>query len=78
MQLLWAALKKTNGNSDGTKLVEAMKGQSWTSVRGPVTIDPASRDIVQNVYIRKAEQADGGVFNIEFDKVEKFKDPGVE
>jgi branched-chain amino acid transport system substrate-binding protein len=55
-----------------------MKGMSWTSVRGPVTIDPATRDIVQNVYIRKAEQANGGVYNVEFDKVEKFKDPGVD
>ena len=78
MQLLYAALKKTGGDSDGTKLVEAMKGQSWTSPRGPVTIDPATRDIVQNVYIRKVEQVDGGVFNVEFDKVEKFKDPGVD
>lgn len=78
MQLLYAALKKTGGNSDGTKLVEAMKGAAWTSVRGPVSIDPATRDIVQNVYIRKAEQANGGVFNVEFDKVENFRDPGVD
>jgi branched-chain amino acid transport system substrate-binding protein len=78
MQLLYAALKKTGGNSDGPKLLEAMKGMSWNSVRGPVSIDPATRDIVQNVYIRKAEQVDGGVYNVEFDKVEKFRDPGVE
>jgi len=78
MQLLYAALKKTNGDSTGPKLVEAMKGLSWTSVRGPVSIDPATRDIVQTVYIRKAGQMDGGIYNVEFDKVEKFKDPGVE
>jgi branched-chain amino acid transport system substrate-binding protein len=77
MHLLYAALKKTNGNSDGTKLVEAMKGMSWTSVRGPVTIDPATRDIVQTVYIRKAEQVNGAMYNVEFDKVEKVRDPGV-
>ena len=78
MQLLYAALKKTGGDSDGTKLVEAMKGQSWNSVRGPVSIDPQTRDIVQNVYIRKAEKRDGGVYNVEFATIEKFKDPGVE
>ena len=78
MQMLYAALKKTNGDSTGPKLVEAMKGLSWNSVRGPVSIDPATRDIVQTVYIRKAEQVDGGIYNVEFDKVEKFKDPGVE
>ncbi|WP_313706702.1 ABC transporter substrate-binding protein [Massilia sp.] len=78
MQMLYAALKKTNGDSSGPKLVDAMKGLAWNSVRGPVSIDPATRDIVQTVYIRKAEQVDGGIYNVEFDKVEKFKDPGVE
>ena len=78
MQMLYAALKKTNGDSTGPKLVDAMKGLSWNSVRGPVSIDPATRDIVQTVYIRKAEQVDGGIYNVEFDKVEKFKDPGVD
>jgi branched-chain amino acid transport system substrate-binding protein len=78
MHLLYAALKKTGGDSDGTKLLAAMKGMSWTSVRGPVSIDPATRDIVQDVYIRKAEQTNGGMYNVEFDKVTKFKDPGVE
>jgi branched-chain amino acid transport system substrate-binding protein len=78
MQLLYAALKKTGGNSDGTKLLEAMKGMSWTSVRGPVTIDAQTRDIVQNVYIRKAEKRDGSVYNVEFDTIEKVRDPGVE
>jgi branched-chain amino acid transport system substrate-binding protein len=77
MHLLYEALKKTKGATDGEKLVEAMKGMSWTSVRGPVSIDPATRDIVQNVYIRKAENVNGAVYNVEFDKVEKFKDPGV-
>lgn len=78
MHLLYAALKKTGGNSDGTKLLDAMKGQSWTSVRGPVTIDPQTRDVVQNVYIRRAEKRDGSVYNLEFETVEKFRDPGVE
>lgn len=49
MHLIYDALKKTNGDTDGEKLVEAMKGMKWTSVRGPVSIDPATRDIVQNV-----------------------------
>jgi branched-chain amino acid transport system substrate-binding protein len=77
MHLLYQALQKTGGDSDGDKLIAAMKGMAWTSVRGPVAIDPATRDIVQNVYIRKAEMRNGGMYNIEFDKVEKFKDPGV-
>jgi branched-chain amino acid transport system substrate-binding protein len=42
-----------------------------------VSIDAETRDIVQNVYIRKAEAGNGGYFNVEFDKIEKVRDPGV-
>lgn len=77
MHLLYEALKKTNGDANGDKLLAAMKGLSWTSVRGPVTIDPETRDIVQDIYIRKSENIDGQMWNVEFDKVAQFKDPGV-
>jgi branched-chain amino acid transport system substrate-binding protein len=77
MNLIYEALKKTGGNADGEKLVEAMKGMTWTSPRGPVTIDPATRDVVQTVYIRKVEMRDGHYWNIEFDKVDNVKDPGT-
>ena len=77
MHLIYEALKKTGGATDGEKLVEAMKGMAWTSPRGPMSIDPATRDVVQNVYIRRCELVDGKLFNVEFDKVENFKDPGV-
>ena len=77
MHLIYEALKKTGGATDGEKVVEAMKGMAWTSPRGPMSIDPATRDVVQNVYIRKCEMVDGKLFNVEFDKIENFKDPGV-
>ncbi len=77
MHLLYEALKKTNGDANGDKLLAAMKGLSWNSVRGPVTIDPDTRDIVQDVYIRRAEQVEGQMWNVEFDKIAQFKDPGV-
>jgi branched-chain amino acid transport system substrate-binding protein len=54
----------------------AVKGMKWTSPRGPVEIDPETRDIVQNVYIRKVEKVDGVLQNVEFDKIEAVKDPG--
>jgi len=75
--LIYEALKKTGGATDGEKLVDAMKGMAWASPRGPMSIDPATRDVVQNVYIRKCERVDGKLYNVEFDKVENFKDPGV-
>ena len=77
MHLIYEALKKTQGDTDGTKLVEAMKGQSWISPRGKMTIDPETRDVVQTVYIRRCRMVGGKPWNVEFDKVENFKDPGV-
>lgn len=77
MHLAYAALEKTGGDTDGTKLIEAMKGQSWISPRGPVSIDPATRDIVQDIYIREVKEVDGELYNVEFAKYEKIKDPFV-
>jgi branched-chain amino acid transport system substrate-binding protein len=77
MHAIYAALKKTNGDTDGEKLVEAMKGLAWTSPRGPMSIDPATRDVVQTVYIRRCQMLAGKPWNVEFDKVENMKDPGV-
>jgi len=76
MHLIYEAVKKAGPNADGEKLIAAMKGLSWTSPRGPVTIDPGTRDVVQTVYIRKVEMRDGKPWNIEFDKIENVKDPG--
>ena len=76
MALIYEALKKTNGSTDGDKLVAAMKGMKLTSPRGPIMIDPETRDIVQTVYIRKVEKTGGGLYNVEFDKFPDQKDPG--
>jgi branched-chain amino acid transport system substrate-binding protein len=76
IHLIYEALKKTGGNTDGTALVEAMKGMKWESPRGPISIDPDTRDIVQNIYIRKVEKVDGELYNMEFATFEAVKDPG--
>lgn len=75
MHLIYEALKKTNGNADGTALIEAMKGMAWTSPRGPVSIDAKTRDIVQNVYMRKVEKVDGQLYNVEFSTFANVSDP---
>ena len=77
MHVIYEALKKTGGDLDGTKLVEAMKGLKWMSPRGPMSIDPETRDVVQTIYIRRCEIIGGKPWNIEFDKVENVKNPGV-
>ena len=76
MHLIGAVLAKTGGSTDADKFVDAAKGMKWTSPRGPISIDPATRDIVQNIYIRKTERVDGKLQNVEFDQVDNFKDPG--
>ena len=77
MHLIYEALKKTAGDADGEKLVAAMKGMAWQSPRGPMSIDPATRDVIQNVYIRKVEQVNGKLYSVEFATIENVKDPGV-
>jgi branched-chain amino acid transport system substrate-binding protein len=75
MHLIYEALKKTNGSTDGDALIAAMKGQSWVSPRGPMSIDPATREVIQNIYIRKVEHLNGELYNVEFATIPNFKDP---
>jgi len=76
IHLIYEALKKTGGKTDGDALVQAMKGMKWESPRGPISIDPETRDIVQNIYIRKVERVDGELYNVEFATFEAVKDAG--
>jgi branched-chain amino acid transport system substrate-binding protein len=75
MRLIYMALEKTKGNADGEALVDAMKGLQFESPRGPVTIDPATRDPIQNVYLRKVEKVNGELWNVEFATIPAVKDP---
>ncbi len=73
MHLIYEAVKKAGPTAGGEQLVEAMKGMKWTSPRGPMTIDPAARDVVQTVYLREVKMVNGKPWNIEFDKVENVR-----
>jgi branched-chain amino acid transport system substrate-binding protein len=75
MHLIYEALKKTQGKTDGESLITAMKGMKWESPRGPISIDPQTREIVQNVYIGKIEKVDGELYNVEFATFDAVKDP---
>ena len=74
MHLIYEALNKA-GKTDGNSLIAAAKGMAWDSPRGPVSIDPDTRDIVQNVYIRKVEKKNGELYNVEFATFPNVKDP---
>jgi branched-chain amino acid transport system substrate-binding protein len=75
MHLIYEALKKTNGDTSGEALVEAAKGMSWQSPRGPMSIDPETRDVVQTVYIREVQEVDGELQNVIIHEIPNVKDP---
>jgi branched-chain amino acid transport system substrate-binding protein len=76
MHLIYSALQKTGGKTDGDALIAAAKGMAWDSPRGPMSIDPQTRDVVQTVHISKVEKVGGELRNVEIDKVPNVKDPG--
>ena len=75
MHLIYEALKKTGGKTDGEALIGAAKGMKWDSPRGPVSIDPETRDIIQTVWIQRVEMVGGESKNVVIDKIENVKDP---
>ncbi len=75
MHLIYETLKKSGGNTDGDALIAAAKGMSWMSPRGPMSIDPETRDVIQTVYIRRVERVGDELRNVEYVKVENVKDP---
>ena len=75
MRVIYTALNASKG-ATGQALLDAMKGQIFESPRGPVLIDGQTRDIVQDMYIRKVERVGGQLYNIEFDSIKAMKDPG--
>ena len=76
MHIIYEALKRTEGKGDGDAVLNAMKGLRFESPRGPVTIDPATRDITQNVYLRKVERVRGELWNTELETLPNVKASG--
>jgi len=75
MHLIYEAIRKTRGKTDGDAFVEAAKGMAWESPRGPMSIDPQTRDVIHNIYLRKVEKVNGELWNVEYATVENVKDP---
>jgi branched-chain amino acid transport system substrate-binding protein len=75
MHLIYESLKKTGGKTDGAALIAAAKGMKWESPRGPMSIDPETRDVIETIYIRRVQKVGNELVNVEFDKFENVKDP---
>jgi branched-chain amino acid transport system substrate-binding protein len=76
MHAICEVVKKLGGKMDGDKAMEALKGMKIDSPRGPISIDPTTRDVIETVYVRKVEKVKGELYNVEFDKFPDQKDPG--
>ena len=72
-------IKETKGKFTGDDAIKFLSHwKTDNSPRGPISVDPATRDIIQNVYMRKTEMKDGKLANIEFDTIPNVKDPWKE
>ena len=78
MHVIYKMIEATGGKQDAQKAVDAVKGLAWESPRGPVSIDPETRHMTQNIYLREvAKAADGTYYNKEIATFEKQGDPGL-
>ena len=76
-RLIYKMIEATDGKRDPEKAVAAVEGMKWLSPRGPVSIDPETRHIRQNVYLREVEKVDGELVNKEIQTFEDQPDWGL-
>ncbi|HEX2685345.1 MAG TPA: ABC transporter substrate-binding protein [Kofleriaceae bacterium] len=68
--------RRLDGKIDANKAMAILKGMAFTSPRGPISIDPETRDIIQNVYLRRVEKVNGELRSVELSSLGQLKDPG--
>ncbi|HEY3592950.1 MAG TPA: ABC transporter substrate-binding protein, partial [Polyangiaceae bacterium] len=76
MAAIFEVAQKLGGKIDGDKAMEVLKNLKLESPRGPIAIDPQTRDVVETIYVRRVQQVDGKLYNVEFDQFANVKDPG--
>ncbi len=78
MAMIYSVVKQLNGNIDPDKAMALIKGMKIASPRGAIEIDPETRDVTQNVYVREVKRVNGKLYNVEFFTTPAVKDPGKE
>jgi branched-chain amino acid transport system substrate-binding protein len=76
MAAIALVIEKLNGEIDGDKAMAVLKGMTLESPRGPIRIDPETREVVQTVYVRRVQKVDNALYNVEFEEMPNVKDPG--
>jgi branched-chain amino acid transport system substrate-binding protein len=77
MRVIFEMIRATDGKQDGDKAIAAIKGFAWESPRGPVQVDPQTREFIQNIYIRRIEKVDGAYANKPFKTYPAIRDLGA-
>ncbi len=75
MRLMYDAISEIGPKINGDQFIAFAKGRKWDSPRGPISIDPVERDIIQNMYLRRVEKRDGKLVNIDIMTVPNVRDP---
>jgi len=78
MAAIYSAVIAQKGTIDPDKTMDVLKGWTFASPRGPISIDPETRDIVQNEYLRRVDKVDGQLRNTELETIQSVKDPWKE
>lgn len=76
LRAIYTVVDAQKGDLNPERTIELLKRTAFESPRGPISIDPSTREIVQNVYLRKVEKRDGQMINSEFASIPDVKDPG--
>ena len=75
MAAIYSVVIAQHGKIDPDKTMELLKGWKYDSPRGPIMIDPETRDIVQNEYLRRVDRVNGELQNTELETIPMVKDP---
>lgn len=76
-RMIYRMIEATDGKQDPQKAIDSIKGFAWESPRGPVSIDPKTRHIRQNVYERVVDKKDGVLVNREVKTFADQPDTGL-
>jgi branched-chain amino acid transport system substrate-binding protein len=75
LQAIYKVTAAQNGVIDPDKTMALVRGMKFESPRGPIEIDPQTRDIVQNIYVRRVDKVNGALQNTEIATYPHVKDP---
>ena len=79
MDAIYHVIREQKGKIDPDRTMALVKKyKNPNSPRGPIAIDPETRDIIQNEYVREVKRIGGQLANVELETIYDVKDPWKE